>query len=195
MIFDAVRSAGSAIATLVCKSEARSAERGSWDRFVKGARCGIWFLSNPIDGVWRLNREGKWSLRSEGNLTAWRYLVVESDRDNITKGEWLTFLAQLRLPIATIIETGGRLPHALIRVDAKTKAEWNHLKNKVAPLLVRGGADPNSFSAVRLTRFPGCERLGRVDANGVYHEFVDGPHLQRLLFLNPQPTCTPITAM
>jgi hypothetical protein len=66
LIFDAVCSAGSAIATL--ESEARTAERGSWDRFVKGARCGIWFLSNPIDRVWRPNSDAKWSLRSEGNL-------------------------------------------------------------------------------------------------------------------------------
>jgi hypothetical protein len=194
LIFDAVDTAGSAIAALVCKSEARDAERGSWDRFLKGARCGIWFLSNPIDGVWRPNRAEKWSLRSEGNVTAWRYLVVESDRDDITKGEWLTFLAQLRLPIASIVETGGRLPHALIRVDAKTKAEWDHIKDKLAPLLIRGGADPGSLSAVRLTRLPGCERLGRHDAHGVYQPFADGPHLQRLLYLDPQPTCVPISA-
>jgi hypothetical protein len=194
MIFDAVCSAGSAIATLVCESEAQTAERGSWDRFVKGAPSGIWFLSNPIDRVWRLNREGKWSRRSEGNLTAWRYLVVESDRDDITKGEWLTFLAELPLPIVSIVETGGRLPHALIRVDANTKAEWEHVRNRLAPLLIRGGADPGSLSAVRLTRLPGCERLGRHDAHGVYRPFGDGPHLQRLLYLDPQPPCVPISA-
>ena len=39
---------------------------------------------------------------------------------------------------------------------------------------------------------PGCERLGREDEDGGYHKFPDGPHLQRLLYLNPQPTCTPI---
>ena len=78
-------------------------------------------LCNPVDGVWRPNCEGNWSLRSQENVTAWRYMVVESDRGDVSAGEWLAFLVALQLPIAAICETGGRLPHALLRVDAASK--------------------------------------------------------------------------
>jgi hypothetical protein len=195
IIFDSPCSPGKAIWTHPGGRLCGARLHASLDRFVKGAPSGIWFLSNPIDGVWRPNGAEKWSLRSEGNITSWRHLVLESDRDDISEGEWLTFLAGLHLPIAAIVETGRRLPHALLRIDAETKAEWDHIRNRLAPLLIRGGADPNSLSAVRLTRLPGCERLGWEDEHGVYREFADGPRVQRLLYLTPQPTCTPITAM
>ena len=48
------------------------------------------------------------------------------------------------------------------------------------------------LSAVRLTRLPCCERLGKEDEDGKYQKFADGPHLQRLLYLNPAPDGTPI---
>jgi hypothetical protein len=99
------------------------------------------------------------------------------------------------LPIAAICETGGRLPHALLRVDAASKEGWDRIRDALAPLLIMGGADPGSLSAVRLTRLPCCERLGWEDEAGVYHKFPDGPHLQRPIYLNPQPTCTPILGL
>ena len=54
------------------------------------------------------------------------------------------------------------------------------------------GADTGALSAVRLSRLPCCERLGKDDAAGNYQAFADGPHLQRLLYLNPAPDGTPI---
>jgi hypothetical protein len=167
--------------------------RASLDRFAKGARCGVWFLCNPVDGEYRPNREGKWSLRSEENVTAWRYMVVESDRDDISAGEWLTALVKLPLHIAAIVETGGRLPHALVRVDAPSKEHWDEIRDAFKPLFITIGADPGSLSAVRLTRLPCCERLGKEDEHGTFKPFENGPHIQRLLYLNPEPSCLPIT--
>ena len=108
------------------------AVRSSLDQFARGAREGIWFLANPVNGVWQLNAAGRWSLRSQGNITSWRYLVLESDRDDISEGEWLAFIAALPLPIAAIVETGRRLSHALIRIDAKSKSDWDHVRNSLA---------------------------------------------------------------
>ena len=54
------------------------------------------------------------------------------------------------------------------------------------------GADTHILSAVRLTRLPDRERLGKEDKDGKYQRFPDGPHLQRLLYLNPAPDFTPI---
>jgi hypothetical protein len=161
--------------------------------FTKGKRLGVWFLANPVNGESRINDEGRLSRRSWQNVTSWRYLVVESDRQDISPTDWLTALAQLRLPIAAICESGGRLAHALLRIDASSKQQWDQIRDDLLPLLVMVGADPSSVSAVRLTRLPCCQRLGKQDRNGKYQRFEDGPHLQRLLYLNASPDGTPIT--
>lgn len=156
----------------------------SLDRFVRGRQHGVWFLG-PVDGRFRRNDAEKVSRRSAQNLTSWRYLLVESDRPDISPDEWLTALVRLELPIVSIVETGDRLPHALILVGAASREEWDHTRDELRPALVKIGADVASLSAVRLTRLPGCERLGRADADGVYRQFPDGPHFQRLLYLKP----------
>jgi len=163
------------------------------DHFMRGRRFGVWFLCNPVDGRFLLNDSGKLSRRSRQNVTSWRYLVLESDRTDIASGDWLAAIAQLPLPIAAIYETGGRLAHALLRVDATNKENWDQARDSLAPLLTIAGADRNSLSAVRLTRLPCCERLGKEDEYGIFKPFENGPHVQRLLYLNPEPSCLPIT--
>ena len=163
------------------------------NQFAKGKRRGVWFLCNPVDGELLVNDDGKFSRRSHQNITSWRYMVVESDRVDITASGWLAAIAQLPLPVAAIYETGGRLPHALLQVDASSKEDWDHVRDCLTPLLTMLGADISSLSAVRLTRLPCCQRLGKEDAHGTYQKFADGPHLQELLYLNPAPDGTPIT--
>jgi hypothetical protein len=162
------------------------------DSFVRGQRFGVWFLTNPVDGQVHINDDGKPSRRSHQNVTAWRYLLLESDRDDISEREWLTALSLLPLPIAAITETGGRLAHALIHVDASSKAHWDSFKAQLTPLATVLGADTPAISAVRLSRLPQCQRLGKKDANGKFLNFQDGPRFQRLLYLNPAPDGTPI---
>jgi hypothetical protein len=160
--------------------------------FTKSKRLGVWFLCNPVDGQWRVNDENKLSRRSHQNISSWPYLLIESDRSDISAADWLTAIAQLPLPIAAIYETGGRLPHALLRVHAPTKEAWDRIRDSIAALFIMLGADFSSLSAVRLSRLPCCERLGKEDEHGAYQRFKDGPHLQRLLYLNPAPDGTPI---
>lgn len=163
------------------------------NRLIRGRPCGVWFLANPVDATFRINGSGRLSRRSTSNITTWRYMVVECDRDDISEEEWLTALVLLRLPIVSIVSTGDRLAHALVHTGAGSNEEWNARRNELLPDLVRIGADVSSLSAVRLTRLPCCERLGRQDADGVYQKFQDGPRMQRLLFLNPGGV--PITAL
>ena len=158
--------------------------------FAKGKPCGVWFLSCPVDGLYRLNDDGKRSRRSHQNVTSWRFLLLESDRADISSSEWLAALVLLPLPIVSICETGGRLAHALVRVDASSKDAWDRCKDALVPVLTMLGADTHILSAVRLTRLPCCERLGKEDKDGKYQKFADGPHLQRLLYLNPAPDGT-----
>ena len=137
---------------------------------------GIWYMVQPVDGQEHYNpRQGKLSRRSEESVTRWPYLVLESDKADT--GDWIRLLVQLPLPIVAIYTSGGRSTHALVRVDAPTKADWDNIKAKIAAVLVPLGADHGTLSAVRLSRLPQCWR---------------GDRAQELLFLNPGADGTPI---
>ena len=160
------------------------------DCFRTRKREGVWFLINPVDGEPHLNDNGHESTRSAANVTSWRYLLIESDLAEPC--DWLAVLVQVPLPISAIYSSGGRSVHALVRVDAESKAHWDAVAASLKPALTILGADPKAMSAVRLSRLPGCERLGTTDTHGIYHPFPNGPRMQRLLYLNPAPDSTPI---
>jgi hypothetical protein len=82
-------------------------------------------------------------------------MVLESDEAPVKL--WLAALARIMPRIAAITSSGGRSVHALVRVDARCKKEWDDEKRKVMGLVV-AGADPGALSAVRLTRLPSCLR-------------------------------------
>jgi hypothetical protein len=139
-------------------------------------REGVWFLCQPVDGKYHPNpRQGNKSRRSEEAVLAWRYMVLESDEAPVNL--WLGAVSRMPLPISAIYTSGKRSVHALIRVDAGTKANWDKIKRGVAPALVTVGGDPGALSAVRLTRLPCCWR---------------GDRLQKLLYVNPRPDRLPI---
>ena len=138
---------------------------------------GVWFLPQPVDGEYHPNprSEGKLSRRSEESVTAWRYAVLESDK--AAPEDWLRCLIQMPLRIVSICESGGRSIHALVRIDAASKEDWDAKVGAIKPVLVTLGADPGALSAVRLTRLPQAQR---------------GERVQRLLYLNPAADGTPI---
>jgi hypothetical protein len=146
---------------------------------------GAWYLIQPVTGEWtflerlksKSNPNGR-TRRAEENIVSWRYAVLESDR--ALPALWLKALVQLPLPIAAIYTSGGKSIHALVRIDADSKAEWDRLvKGALGPALVRLGACNGSLSAVRLSRLPNCmrEETGK---------------LQQLLYLDDDPDDTPI---
>jgi len=138
---------------------------------------GVWFLPQPVDGEWHPNPRlgGKMSRRSEESVRAWRYAVLESDEADAD--DWLRCLIQMPLRIVSICESGGRSIHALVRVDAASKADWDGKVGGIKPVLITLGADRGALSAVRLTRLPQAKR---------------GERVQRLLYLNPAPNGLPI---
>lgn len=150
------------------------------DRFRRNRKNGVWFLANPVTGEYLPNDSGKLSRRSWQNVTSWRYLVLESDAAN--PSHWLAALAQMPLPISAIYTSGGKSIHALVRIDAESKAHWNEEADRLKPALITLGADRKAISAVRLTRLPACER-------------VETKQMQTLLYLNGSPDETPICEM
>jgi hypothetical protein len=188
LIFTEYRSQGQRVWTH--KHPPFNARELDWCR--TGERCGVWFLSNPVTGEYSPNDNGQPSRRSWQNVTNWRYLVLESDEADPT--HWLGALVQMPLPIAALTMSGGKSIHALIRIDAESKQQWESIVGKWKPALVTLGADAKAMSAVRLTRLANCERLGTDGRDGNYQAF-DKPRLQQLLYLNPCPDHTPLAEM
>lgn len=141
------------------------------------AEEGIFFLTNPVDGFFHPNRreKGKRSRRSEESITAYRYLLIESD--NVPVEDWLRILIQLPLPIAAVTLSGGKSVHALVRVDADSKPDYDEGRRRLRPILGALGVDLQATSAVHLSRLPTAYR-GDVE--------------QKLLYLNPVPETKPI---
>lgn len=177
------------------------------------AKEGVWFLAQPVDGKWhldgrlkdRVTGQPKWSRRSEVAVTDWRWMVLESDSAPVDL--WLNFIVQLKLRIAALYTSGGRSVHALVRVNAGSKPQWDAMRDMMSPVLSRLGADPAAMSAVRLTRLPGCYRRGKCrvelwkdpktgeeEKRPAYHRF-ERPLLQELLWLNPGAEAMSILSM
>ena len=154
-----------------------------------GGKCGVWFLANPADLKWHPVKhvsEGgrKLSRRSEPGITSFRYLVLESDE--LEEALWLRVLVNITLPIAAVYTSGSRSVHALVRVNAGSKAEWDAFRNQVSPLLTAVGADGAAMSAVRLSRLPFTVRRGTEKRDGTYVQW-QRPGKQELLWLDPAP--------
>lgn len=133
---------------------------------------GVRFLTCPVDGRSHLNpREGdRPSLRSEEAITDFRHLLIESDSVEID--QWLRIVIQLPVPILSMCLSGGASVHTLVRVDARSKLDFDRIRNRMLPMLSVLGADPNAMKAVQLARLPQAWR---------------GDQQQRLLYLNPRP--------
>jgi hypothetical protein len=138
---------------------------------------GVWFLPQPVTGDFYPNprQGGKKSQRSQEAVTAWRFALLESD--DADPDDWLRCLVQVPLKIVSICESGGRSVHALVRLNAASKEDWDAKITQIKPILIALGADPGALSAVRLTRLPQAMR---------------GDRVQRLLYLNPDANGTPI---
>lgn len=151
--------------------------------------CGVWFLAQPVEGIWKKGDE-KLTRRSGCCVTSWRWFVLESDEAD--EGDWLKFLSKVPLPIAAIYTSGGRSYHALIDIGAKSKAEWDVMRDELFyKLLCPLGGDGGAMSAVRLTRLPGMMRKGKRDKEGKMIWYPSA-RLQRLIYLDPAPEWEPI---
>lgn len=140
---------------------------------------GGWFLAQPVTGEYTHqerfvkphNPTGR-SRRCAECMTAFRYVLLESDKDEVPPALWLSVLSQLPLPIASVVTSGGKSVHSLIRIDATTKQKWEAAKDAIFSLAIPLGADKASMKVVQLTRLPFVHR---------------GAHLQELLYLDPDP--------
>lgn len=114
--------------------------------------AGAWIRFNPLDGNGVENR----------NVTAFRYALVESDKMSIPEQDAL--YRRLKLPIVTLVNSGNKSLHALVRVDANDAKEYskrveflyNYIEEKGKAENVK--IDRQNSNPSRLSRFPGFYR-------------------------------------
>ena len=178
----------------------RPAVKSRGDALPRTGRLGVWMLANPVCGTWKPNgtvdKNGRpiLSRRSGPNVTAWRYLLLESD--DLPADRWMRIVANLPLPVAAIYTSGSRSVHVLVRMDARTQDELRAAAEVIGPVMAKLGGDWKALSSVRLTRLPLCYREGKLakQENGRRYVKFEQPVLQRLLWLDPDPECLAIAA-
>ena len=164
----------------------------TWENnFLHCAQRGVWFLVQPVTGQFTtLNRlrtphnpTGR-TRRAAECVTHFRYLVLESD--NVDPESWVKVLVNLPMPIVSVTGSGSRSLHALVRVDAANQMEWETYRHDIEGAVSTLGCDPGALKAVQLSRLPGCLRHTKFDKESdSFVHFNDGPHLQKLYYINP----------
>ena len=112
--------------------------------------AGAWIRINPTTGP------------SDKDVTRWDYALVESD--NLSIEEQKKLLVSSELPIVALVESGGKSVHAIVRVDAKDKQEYNQRVSFLFDKLAQSQfiVDKANKNPSRLSRLPGAMRKGKL---------------------------------
>ena len=86
----------------------------------------------------------------------------------------IRFWAGVKLPVAILINSGGKSIHGWIRIDAKDAQDWQQrVEGNLFDLLTAIGADKACKNEARLSRMPG-------------HFRTEKGRWQRVLYMNPE---------
>ena len=120
---------------------------GDWKK-----AAGAWIRINPLDG------KGA----SKKNVTRYSYCLIESD-DIPIKEQEETF-KRLNIPIATMVYSGGKSIHAIVKIDATNIQEYEERVQFCYDFLKNNGIsiDTQNKDPNRLSRMPGVTRNGVV---------------------------------
>lgn len=110
--------------------------------------AGAWIRFNPLDGKGVKN----------DNVTAFRYALVESDNMDLDKQ--LALIHELELPCKAIVYSGSKSIHAIVKVDAKSYAEYQKKVEYLYRVCEANGFDLDKANKnpSRLSRMPGVYR-------------------------------------
>lgn len=110
--------------------------------------AGAWIRFNPLDG------KGC----SDENVTAFRYALAESDE--VPVSEQKRIYEESGIPIAALVFSGGKSLHAIVKIDAHDRAEYDQRVAKLYEELDRRGLkiDPQNKNPSRFSRLPGVRR-------------------------------------
>lgn len=114
------------------------------------SEAGAWIRFNPLDGK---------DVKNE-NVTEFRFALVESDSMDIEKQH--AIISELELPVATLVHSGNKSLHAIVRVDAKDYDEYRKRVDYLYEICRKNGLalDTQNKNPSRLSRMPGATRNG-----------------------------------
>lgn len=114
-------------------------------------KAGAWIVINPVDG------EG----RKDGNITDFRYALIESDTKPID--EQVAIYRKLELPCAAIVHSGGKSAHAIVKVSANSIEEYRKRVDFLYEVCANNGlpVDTQNRNPSRYSRLPGVLRNGK----------------------------------
>lgn len=112
--------------------------------------AGAWIRFNPLDGNGVKN----------DNVTDFRYALVESD--SMELGKQYALFKELELPIATLVHSGKKSLHAIVKVDARDYQEYRKRVDYIYQICKKNGLDidTQNRNPSRLSRMPGVTRNG-----------------------------------
>jgi hypothetical protein len=148
--------------------------RDEWIAYVQERGCpqseaGAWMRINPCAP----KGTGQGGAITDADVTAFRYLLVESDTLPITMQ--LNLFRRWRLPVVAIVLSGGESAHAWVKLESTSVDHFRDTANRLLKILKPFGIDEANKNPSRLCRLPGAIR--KLGATGTGE--------QRLLWLNP----------
>lgn len=155
--------------------------RDDWMRAIRDhgtpqSHAGGWVRMNPV----KATGSGKDGAMRDCDVTSYRFALLESDK--LPHDLALSLFARLPLPILAILSSGGRGPHAWVKLDcpdaASYAADVAHIIARLLPL----GIDDNNGNPSRLSRLVGAQRVIGASEGGE----------QQLYYLNDAPEAQPI---
>jgi RecA-family ATPase len=110
--------------------------------------AGAWIRINPVSGDGGDDR----------SVSAWRHALVECDRK--TPEEQLAIIREMNLPCAAIIHSGGHSVHAIVKIEAETKGEYQRRVDFLFDMCEKNGLplDKQNRNPSRYSRLPGIVR-------------------------------------
>ena len=92
------------------------------------------------------------------NVAQFRYALVESDNMDLEKQN--AIVRELQLPIATLVYSGSKSIHAIVRVEAANKEEYKKRVDYLYKICKKNGlnVDEQNKNPSRLSRLPGFIR-------------------------------------
>ena len=110
--------------------------------------AGAWIRHNPTTGA------------NDKDVTRYAYVLVESD--NLSMEDQKKLLLNLKLPIAAMLESGGKSVHAIVKIQAEDLAEYKQRVNFLFDFLQKHQfiVDQANKNPARLSRLPGAMRGG-----------------------------------
>jgi hypothetical protein len=134
-------------------------------------------IPNPMTGEQGTTKEGKQSYRADACVKWYRFAVLEFDK--LPRAQQINFWAGVKLPIAALIDSGGKSIHAWIRIDAANEAEWRvNVEERLFDVLGAIGIDGSCKNEARLSRTPGHLRLSTGKRQRVLYLAPDGRAVQ-----------------